>query len=1063
MRAGITLFGDSLTVSSTGTDDNLSVTNAGSGGLIAGAAAIAKTTQTNVTTAELRDGDARGHSFISLNQGPTGAFAVIADHRALFNDQISAVGGGLFAGAGAEAANVVVTTVSAGLGAGDVVFANNVTMTAKNRVDKPMLTGGETANIKGTTGGLASAAGADDHTTLTLATQVVIGNNAVLEALGQVSNDPILVLEAVNSLQLYDKVVFETGGALAGAVVGASVIATTDRTLVKIGDGAFLQSNGATRILAHGDGNITELLEVNAYGAGTLTVGSAKIIVAPVNEVTVGGGAIVHSHGDLNIAAGGTANRTDDHYAFQARYDGVAGSLIPISSVDAVVNLIQVNNIVISGGVGGGSTAWLRSARDVNLFAGSDATGDSMIAAAKITSWASEIGDALKALFGGATTDRTGHDLAVAYGTVRNDGLVTTGLERFKRLDFNWINGEVQASGDPSITYTLQYRIPGDSHLTEYQFDLQQLATYGKQNAALYNFYTQEVVRLKTSLIAQGLLNPVTLQPTQTPVLALVVDPVTVYAGPINVFSGQVTGSGSWSAPGDARVEINNNTPLPIQLRGIQIPDSTGGLYVNNQFIPGNRGKKNEFVPGNSGNDLIFAQNVRNAAAVNLINSGNPIIGLSSNFDLSQTPNAIASATSVSVVNRFNAAFAGYPWPSITVLGTSEGGIGIRNIQGNVTLSAVDPVTNPNSKGDIFIHGPINAASTTITAGGSLFITRDRNSPDRAFSIRDPDGLARNYGTLGATHGKIPHDPSNRDYPGVGPADQLWLNSLRTTFTTEGAISADRVFISAPFINVDGLIVSGHQDYSLTMGTATSNEIAFALLRGMTGRISLATATNADFAAYYDTDTGRIVVQDMRVTGGFVSLTGTVVNTGGGEIRVMGAYGNVQIENTTGYELVLNGIDASTTGAGTLIIVDKGRGDFLGNPYATVYQSTATGVRITQGIGNAISSSHVNSRSLQYAPASNARWGWSYYSTDTVQKFVTVTKESLFGFINWQSAPATSFLVTRSVSRAIRIYSVATAPPAVYVANLSSWRQHPAALGRKMQPCLFPPRCLRHR
>src|SRR5262249_37360717 len=147
-------------------DDNFAYTNAGSGGVIGIAAAIARTTETNITKAWLDDGDASNHSTVNMGPGYSGdgIFEVKADHIAQFNAQVSTVGGGLLAGAGAEVTNDATLVVSAGVGQYDVVNARSLRITATNHVAKPALPG--TPNIKGTTGGLVSGAGASDDTTL---------------------------------------------------------------------------------------------------------------------------------------------------------------------------------------------------------------------------------------------------------------------------------------------------------------------------------------------------------------------------------------------------------------------------------------------------------------------------------------------------------------------------------------------------------------------------------------------------------------------------------------------------------------------------------------------------------------------------------------------------------------------------------------------------------------------------------------------------------------------------------------------------------------------------------
>ena len=748
INAGVTLFGDSLAVKATGTDDNFALTFAGSGGVVAGAGAFAHTAQTSTTRAALEDGNDQGlHRVIALSNGATGGFSLAAEHTANFNTQVRTIAGGLLAGAGADMGNKDTATVIAMLGKRDVVIAKGVSVTATNHAWKLPLTGDETANVKGITGGLASGAGVGDATVLNLHTDVIIGDNAILEAQGIEFSAPIFVLQALNDLNIFDKVVFETGGAVSGAVASASVTTDADEASVSVGRNAFLQSAGTMNILARGTGSITELLEISTYGLGTLTTGASTILVSPVNTIVFGAGANVISEFNLNVAAGAAVGGQADQYRLEARYDGTAGSAVPISSVDAVAKLVQTNSITITGADGTSSQAWLRTAQDANLIAATDTSGDITISKAKITSWASKVGDFFTALFGGAVTDETGHNLAVTYSTVRNDGIVSTGLERQKYWTLDWVQRTaltdldpnvvhineplgvpgsyimaVRVTGDPSVVH-LTYGTPDNSHLTEYLFDVDKLNSYGMGNLALYAFYTAQIDSLRISLLAEGLLQ---LNPNRDDaagiyspnyyipnyfsyIPVIVVDKVTVYDGPIRVFAGQVTGSGNWQAPGDAGISINNNTPIALELRGATVPEYTGGFYVNNARISGTLGDHNQQVPNTLGNDAIGVQNAINAVQLSVLVPGTPVAAQPAAFNLSQVQYGGTGATFINIQNSYDITNATLvpvsSWPSITVLGESEGGTGLSNVQGDILLTTVTG-TNSNSKGDIYIHGP---------------------------------------------------------------------------------------------------------------------------------------------------------------------------------------------------------------------------------------------------------------------------------------------------------------------------------------------------------------------
>ena len=45
-----------------------------------------------------------------------------------------------------------------------------------------------------------------------------------------------------------------------------------------------------------------------------------------------------------------------------------------------------------------------------------------------------------------------------------------------------------------------------------------------------------------------------------------------------------------------------------------------------------------------------------------------------------------------------------------------------------------------------------------------------------------------------------------------------------------------------------------------------------------------------------------------------------------GEIKVLGGYGNIDVTNSTDFDVVVERLDASERGAGTLLIKDKAKG-----------------------------------------------------------------------------------------------------------------------------------------
>src|SRR5262249_4033318 len=138
---------------------------------------------------------------------------------------------------------------------------------------------------------------------------------------------------------------------------------------------------------------------------------------------------VVKAFGDLGVSAGGDTDYNEDQYTVIARFDGFAGSVIPISDVHATGWTLQTNEITVNAG------AHLMSARDANLFTAR--FGDTIVKTlAKAESWVSDLSGAiLGALGGGALLDYANTDgLFLSHAVVTNDGIVETGFNRHQHL-----------------------------------------------------------------------------------------------------------------------------------------------------------------------------------------------------------------------------------------------------------------------------------------------------------------------------------------------------------------------------------------------------------------------------------------------------------------------------------------------------------------------------------------------------------------------------------------------------------------------------------------------------
>ena len=594
---------DTVTIGATGTDNNFAKGVAGSGGVVAGNA-VAPTTSDNATTTATVGASAT----VNVTGGsPGSAFSIGATHNATVNNQVIAAAFGLLSGSGAFMENKVNSSVTTHLDG--TVNALAVLGTAKNFFNKPVLgfnsDGSPIDNMKGDTGGLAAISAGKDSTEIAFSTVVDVGGSAHLNVTGDVGNAGDLNLSAFNSFQGYDQVTFKTGGALAGALAFAKIVATDDTAKVLIEGGAHLDSAGRIILAVDGTATLTTQVNTDTYGAVAAAVATSTVDIAPNNIIDIGNGAVLTAQHDVSLLAGEDAAFVDDHYNLHAYTDAFAGALIPISAVDAHAFVVQNNYITVEQG------ATLLVGGSANLIANSTGIAE-VLAQAKASSWASDLADGINTLTGGDPANEfKGTGFAVSHGIVTVNGAITTGINSNINVSFSaTVNAvthtitsltETAAAGSPYLNWRYVENVEVSSPLfAQYRTIQGQIGTYKAQqtqaggpghSAAIDGqvaFAQQELDTISTQLVSQGLASVqldgsggTRIIPLTPHVNVIEVFAFNAQAGQINLYGNQIAGTGSLKSASSANVTITNNTPASLQIDGITIPQLIGGVYAN--------------------------------------------------------------------------------------------------------------------------------------------------------------------------------------------------------------------------------------------------------------------------------------------------------------------------------------------------------------------------------------------------------------------------------------------------------------------------------------------------
>ncbi|OUS15208.1 hypothetical protein A9Q88_11635 [Gammaproteobacteria bacterium 50_400_T64] len=928
-----------------------------------GAGVKAKTSDTAITKTWVGNvspgGSNRAFDKITLTgelqntDGTSGEFNMLAQHTADFDHKVLVLSGGMLSGSGTNIDHVIELDTESRVGENVIISANDIDVRATTNVNKNRVSG---RNVDAYAVGGVAAAGNDTDVRLDVDTQVLIDNGAELLVGGSKNNPGNIQLHTLNQFDLDDEVLFVAAGGLAGVGSYVEIIASQDISRVTVGS-AKLDSIGEINVSARGNADIEIENYTESHGAGTLAVGTSQITLRPDNDVIFNSGADVKSDGDLRIGAG-IAPSSDwfynrDSYRLHSTLENFSVSVIPISDLDADATLSQTNNVTINSG------AVLQTGGVARLYAEERGTGD-MKGQSDSSNWASALNDWMS-----GTTLSGGTSSSGGTGIVQIDGEVHTGINRNVGLSLTEdATQAITATG--SIGFEEGVMKNESSLAKDLIFAQEMLAKYSDGTSTVTDieaFYQDEIVRLEQELKDLGLWSSVSDTYSEVDVRTIIVEPILAQAGYIDVIGDRLvsSGSGVLDAPGDANVSIINNTSAFLILSDINIPDTIGGVRFNSEVVATNT----EIANKNTGNT-------------------------SANFQII-TDNATNNSPLITILNQ--PSIGRWPQPDITLGGD------VFNYRGEVNITNTDN----NGAGNIYIEGNIGAANLQITAGGTLNVTGVTRfqTGSEGYSVVNPftsTNLNGEYGSSSANDTKT---------------DAEILAALKAS-SPSNVVIADRIVIDAAWVHLNGVLQSGEEAKSLTIGVEADSFING--LGEKSGRVWMSTWEQAtfdvnhdgiidsadqvqkslynNFNVFYDTDTGNIEVDDVAITGGYIDITGNITNIGAGEIRVLGGYGDINITNTTAHNVVVGRIDNSSRGLGKLILKDTLRGSDA-NPLITIYTMDENGVRMNSGSYNTDTS-----QPFYYSPEAGVRYGY-VINEETGTYYYTKESQSSWLGIDW--------------------------------------------------------------
>ena len=344
--------------------------------------------------------------------------------------------------------------------------------------------------------------------------------------------------------------------------------------------------------------------------------------------------------------------------------------------------------------------------------------------------------------------------------------------------------------------------------------------------------------------------------------------------GDIYLEGDAITGSGTLTAHGDAKVEVKNESPNNLILGDIKVmgKESNGQIGQGGAFyLNGNAMKGTEQL----GNLTLEGRRQREDPSVTISNTFNP-------------------NTYTKDVGE------GEKAPVYTAANLQLGkGKTIYNTRGKVTVVS--------DYGDVYNDGSIVAGSVELTAKNGDFI--------QSYSNRIAN---------------IGGDPFVEDKDNGGFKKNEALGS--------GILANGNIFISARYVNINAKIQSGIANWSLEIPEnltfyykngdqkiPVKLEQAKNLGKDHTIYVGNATGNMAENLTY-DAETGHLVLGQTEVHGGKVSIVGTIINTTKDTkkacIEALDGYGSMTIDNKSKLDLELKGLSTGEGVEGVIEITD---------------------------------------------------------------------------------------------------------------------------------------------
>lgn len=543
----------------------------GSGGVVAGAAAVVENTLRNTTSTTFANGEAGAGILV-------GRLQIDALHDRAYAKARSNSGRASLVGySGAWVDTDFVSDVDILVGSGFRAGASEaIAVTARNVIEKAQ----DERTISAGSGGLFDMSSARSETTLDNSVDIAF-RGAELTGFGGAG----LTANAINNVIIADTVNLDAGGAIAVATSESRVVNAgdgRDHARITVGDGAKLTTEqGSISLATRTEGDIDIRASSKTYGGAGGAGAIANAYYTVENAIDIDGGSVLQAGLDLSLKAGGGSLSVDtEAYAYNK-------TLIPIVTNPNVDTWVKAHNSVEI------DDAEVTALRDVAI----DTRGGSLHSRGygEAEDWTK----ALKAIFENIgrfftgqkpkplkeirTAGSTQNDSSVHLG---RDALVQAGVRNVQELKIALENGVyVDKSAYAGTPRAVSFSVEKDVNVSQQLRD--EIAALTQALAIEGDADKREILRGEIETLAFQLNEQLLANGGNDLVSDVItVDDIAVDTGDVNIWTSKLTGEGAVKTSKKLEIRVDNESSAAMRMGDLEVRSTRNGeVRLNGKAI----------------------------------------------------------------------------------------------------------------------------------------------------------------------------------------------------------------------------------------------------------------------------------------------------------------------------------------------------------------------------------------------------------------------------------------------------------------------------------------------